>query len=275
MRKGHLISLLLFLALCGWVITLSPRTTRKIQSAALAMATPFVRAGSAAEERIKTFREDVRSSEQVNRENEELRRELDLARLYAKDRREVYEENKRLARALDYRERSPFDLLPAQVIQRDRANWWSTITVDRGFSRPGVAVGAAVLVPEGLVGRILSVAPDSSVILLLTDENCQVAARTLGSNDVRGVVTGMRGNTESNPFLRMGPLPLGTRIQAGLAAITTGGGGVFPANFPVGTVERVEDRNFYSEAVLKPAVDFTKIEQVFIVLPANQEGGDR
>ena len=273
MRKGHIISLLVFLALCGWIISLSPKTTRKIQSAVLAMATPFVRAGSDTEKRIQQFRADVRDSETVNRENEELRRELDLARLYAKDRREVYEENKRLSRALEYRERSPFDLLPAQVIQRDRANWWSTITVDRGFSHPKVGVGAAVLVPEGLVGRILTVAPDSSVVLLLTDENCQVAARTLGSNDVRGVVTGVRGNTESNPFLRMGPLPLGTRIQSGLAAITTGGGGVFPANFPVGMVERVEDKNFYSEAVLKPAVDFTRIEQVFIVL-SGEKGGD-
>lgn len=274
MRTGHIISLVAFFALCVWVISLSPRTTRKIQSAALALATPFVRGGSEVEKKIKHFREDVRQSEQVNKENDDLRRELKLARLYASDRREVYEENQRLSRALKYRERSSFELLPAQVIQRDRANWWSTITVDRGFSHPKVAVGAAVLVAEGLVGRILSVAPDASVVLLLTDENCQVAARTLGSNDVRGVVSGSRGNAEINPVLRMGPLPLGTRLEPGRAAITTGSGGVFPANFPIGMVERVEDKNFYSEAVLKPAVDFTHLEQVFIVL-AEEKGGQQ
>ena len=271
MRKGSIIALLVFLGLSVWIVSLSPRTTRRIQSAALALATPFVRAGSSVEKTILDFRRDVRKNEQLLEENENLRREMNLARLYARDRKDVYEENRRLSRAVECRERSPFELLPARVIQRDRANWWSTVVVDRGFTHPKVAVGAAVLVPEGLVGRILSVAPESSVVLLLTDENCQVAARITGSNDVRGVVSGMRGNVEASPPLRMGPLPLGTRIETGRAAITTGVGGVFPANFPIGEILRVEDKNFYSEAVLRTAVDFRQLEQVFIVLSEQKE----
>jgi rod shape-determining protein MreC len=271
MRPATIIATLLFLALCGWVVMLSPAATRKLQSAGLAVVTPFLRAGSATEVWAKGFRAEARRVDELERENEQLRKELVLTRLYSKDRREVYEENQRLAEALEYRSRSPFELLPARVILRDRTTWWSTVVLDRGFNHQ-IALGAAVIAPEGLVGRILTVAPSSSVALLLTDENCQVAARTLGSIDVRGVVSGNRANTGGDPFLRMGPLPLGTRIEPGRAVFTTGSGGVFPPNFPVGSVERIEDRDFFTEALVKPAVDFLKLDQVFIVL-SDRKGG--
>jgi rod shape-determining protein MreC len=272
MRPGTIIATLVFLALCVWAVTLSPATTRKFQAAGLALVGPFLRAGSEAERKAREFRAEVRRVEDLERENEGLRRELQITRLYSKDRRDVYDENQRLAEALEYRARSPFDLLPARVILRDRATWWSTLVLDRGYEN-NLAIGAAVLAPEGLVGRVLTLAPRTCVVLLLTDENCQVAARTLGSLDLRGVVGGVRGNTEANPTLRMGPLPLGARVEPNRAIFTTGSGGVFPPNFPVGSVERIVDRDFYSEAVVKPAVDFHKLDQVFIVLSDGRRAG--
>ena len=272
MRPSTIISIVLFLAFCAWMVWLSPAAPRRIQSAGLAAATPFLKAGSATERAAREFRGEVRRAAELERENDQLRRELQLMHLYSKDRKQVYEENQRLAEALEYRARSSFDLLPAQVLLRDRTTWWSTIVLDRGYEHR-IAVGAAVIAAEGLVGRVLTVAPQTCVVLLLTDENCPVAARTLGSLDVRGVVGGMRGNTGVVPFLRMGPLPLGTRVEAGRAIFTTGSGGVFPTNFPVGSVERVEDRDFFSEAVVKPAVDFARLDQVFIVLSDRKGGG--
>lgn len=270
MRPTTIISLVIFLGLCAWVISLSPRTTRRVQSAALTVASPFIKSGSAMEERVNAFREEVRRGEELEAENERLRRELRLLRLYSSDRREVYEENKRLAESLDYKRRSPFELLPARVVMRDRATWWSTLVIDRGYEDK-LAPGSAVIAPEGLVGRVLTVAPATSIVLLLTDENCKVAARTMGSRAVRGVIRGARGNTGSDVLLRMEPLPLDTRLEGGKQVFSTGAGGVFPPNFPVGTVERVVQRDFYSEALVRPAVDFLRLDQVFVVL---SDGGE-
>ena len=273
MRVRTIIPIVLFLALCAGMVWLSPSATRRFQSAALAAASPFLKAGSSTEKWAREFREETKKSADLERENDQLRRELQLMRLYSKDRKQVYEENQRLAEALEYRERSPFDLLPAQVILRERATWWNTVVLDRGYEHR-IAVGAAVIAADGLVGRVLTVAPQTCVVLLLTDENCQVAARTTGSLDVRGVVSGVRGNAATAALLHMGPLVLGTRVEGGRTIYTTGGGGVFPTNIPVGSVERVEDRDFFSEAVVKPSVDFSRIDQVFIVISDhNKKGG--
>ncbi len=272
MRITHIVSIVLFLALAFWVASRSPHVKLRVQSAALAVASPFIKSGSAMEQRATAFRNEVRDSAELARENERLRRELDLLRIYSRDRSEIYDENRRLARALDYRERSAFNLLPARVIQRERNTWWSTVTIDRGFEN-GLAVGAAVIVPEGLVGRVITVAPSTSVILLLTDSHCKVAARTLGSLDLRAVVTGSRGNTGATPFLTMGPLPLDTEVESGRQVLTTGSGLVFPPNYPVGTIESIEQREFYSVAQVRPAADFKTLDQVFVVL-SEKRGGE-
>lgn len=280
MKSRNIIAICVFLALAAGVISLSPRATRKVQYVYHAVMSPFVKAGSDAERGIEDFFEDYKNSDELEAENARLRDELQINQLYSSDRNEVYEENRRLADALNFRRRAFFDLIPAVVIERQRATWWNTVVIDKG-SNHGVGADYAVVSPEGLVGRVLLVRPETCDVILLTDENCKVAGRTEGSYSIRGLVAGQRGNFSASPDITMRPLPLGTRLNAGKKVYSIGID-LFPKNFLIGEVVSTEDKDFYTEAKVRPSVDFENLEHVFIVKTraedrneAQQEGGEK
>jgi len=66
--------------------------------------------------------------------------------------RDVEHEVNRLRHALNYRERSVFKLLAAEVIARDSSSWWRTLTINRGKERRH-RNGHAVVTDVGLVGK--------------------------------------------------------------------------------------------------------------------------
>src|SRR5258706_160355 len=79
-----------------------------------------------------------------------------LWQTYYRQTEEWKRENDRLRDYLGLQRQYPWKLKPARVVGRDLANWWKTITIDRG-SRDGVVVNAPVLTGVGLVGRVSEV----------------------------------------------------------------------------------------------------------------------
>jgi rod shape-determining protein MreC len=62
-------------------------------------------------------------------------------------------------------------------------------------------------------------------------------------------------------------------VAVGDIVVTSGIDGIFPKGFVIGRVERVERRGIgYSEIVVRPAVDFSRLEEVLVVLTATPAG---
>ena len=79
--------------------------------------------------------------------------------------------------------------MPAQVIGEDISNWARTIVIDKG-SRSGLRHGMPVVAAEGVVGRVIKVAPNSSRVLLVTDASSAIAA-LIQRTRTRGVARGL------------------------------------------------------------------------------------
>ena len=174
-------------------------------------------------------------------------------------------ENKRLRASLDYRERSAFKLLPAQIVSRDASSWWNTAKINRGFGQ-NVETAQPVLTADGLVGRTTTVSKEISIILLLTDENCQVAARVEGTNE-QGILSGQRVAGNATPELVLNFLNRDANLQPGMKVFTAGvSGAVFPAGIPLGVIKEFRARELDGQAVVEPAADFSKLDDVFVVL---------
>jgi rod shape-determining protein MreC len=64
-------------------------------------------------------------------------------------------------------------------------------------------------------------------------------------------------------------------IRKGDVVITSGLGRVFPKGMPVGEVTRVEDKpgEFFKEILVKPRVDFSKLEELMIILKEDPLAG--
>jgi len=86
----------------------------------------------------------VQSRRLLARQNEELRRENDALRQQVRALGETGDENLRLRKLLNTKERVTFHTVTARVIGHDASNWWKSLQIDRG-SGDGLTNNLAVL----------------------------------------------------------------------------------------------------------------------------------
>jgi rod shape-determining protein MreC len=203
---------------------------------------------------------DVREQNQALKEEiRNLRR--DKAALLEKE-----SENRRLKKLLDLRASHEFPSVAAQVVGEDAVGWYRTLFINKG-SDDGVQPDMPVTAAAGVVGRVMNSSSDVSRILLLTDPNHSVDCRVARTRD-RGVLS---GSLERGCVLRYVNLKSG--IGPGDEVVTSGLDGIFPRGLPIGKVEAVQKgpQGLFLEARIIPAVDFSEIEEVVVIL--GQRGG--
>ena len=207
---------------------------------------------------------------QAMAENVVLRREVASLAMERGEYSRVLAENARLRKALAFTESVPGRWVAAEVLSHGggAAGARRILRAGKG-SLAGVAEGAVVEVPEGLVGRVVSVTPHTCEVLLVTDPALKVSCRVEGTPPVLGVLSG--GNDDA---LVIRHLKAGVEIPPRTAVYTSGLGGVFPAGIAVGTFctegESSGDASGRGSGGLErdgkvlPAVDFSTLEDVFI-----------
>jgi rod shape-determining protein MreC len=199
---------------------------------------------------------DIQSLQQRNAELEEA-----LARFQAElvELREVNNDYQRLAEILEYTTNiANQEFVTADVIGVDQSSTLRTISVNRG-TRDGIAVGMPVITPQGLVGRVTEVSANASRVRLITDLSSFVSARLLGTR-AQGTVQGqVSGN------LIMTYIPLGEGVRVGDIVQTSGLGGNFPPDLPIGQVTSVDQTELYQEAQIRSLISFDTLEIVLII----------
>ena len=127
-----------------------------------------------------------------------------------------------------------------------------------------------VLNHSGLIGRITAVLPESSEVMLLPDRESAVGARVWNTREVIGVVEG-DGTDSSN--LQMIHLPHDADLYVGDDIVTSGLDDVFPGGIHIGEVTAIEysTNGLTKTAYIKPYVNFSRLEEVFILM--NGGGG--
>ncbi|NLV24542.1 MAG: rod shape-determining protein MreC [Deltaproteobacteria bacterium] len=192
-------------------------------------------------------------------ENRLLKEENRRLRARLQELEEVALTNERLQRLLEFRDRMQLSALVAQVFAEDATSWFRTVIINKG-SADGVEEGMPVMVAEGVVGRILRVAPHQSRVLLVTDPSSALAA-LVQKNRARGIIRGQGG------FLTMEFTLRQKEIQVGDLIVTSGGGGVFPGGLPIGTVVRVGRPSYglFQSVTVVPTADLFRMEEVLVL----------
>ncbi|HEX7214163.1 MAG TPA: rod shape-determining protein MreC [Methylomirabilota bacterium] len=197
----------------------------------------------------------------VRRENAVLRGENEQLRVMSLQAGETREENARLRRLLVLKNRLPLATLAGEVIGREAGGWVRSLTVNRGRG-DGIAQQTPVIVPDGLVGRVVQVHRGAAVIQLLNDPASTVGAVVLRTRTA-GLVEGDAGGTVRFKFMARD----GSSVAPGDLVVTSGLGTLFPKGLPVGRVVKIEDKGsaLFHFAVLAPAVDFSRVEEVLLL----------
>ncbi|MEI8339992.1 MAG: rod shape-determining protein MreC [Verrucomicrobiota bacterium] len=263
MKRLTIPALILLAVAVGALFMISPHNTQSVQSKFLGIIAPFLKTGSAMESRFNAYREGLKSLDQLEADNKQLLVEIKVLKATNQTLRDLEVENNRLRHALEYRQRSVFKLVPARIIARDASTWWNTVKIDRGFA-DGIEPDMSVLTEDGLVGKTTTVAKNASTVLLVSDENCKVAAMIEGARE-QGIVRGERTSTNSQPEISLNFLPKSAKLGPGQKILSSGVGGVFPPGVALGVVKQFEVRPLDCRATLIPAVDLTTIQDVFVV----------
>jgi rod shape-determining protein MreC len=132
MSRTNLIALLIFGAILGYFLSFGVESTRKFKAGVYQLLAPFLTGGSGLQKQITSVRTGLKSLEQLERENAGLQVENRALRATNQGLRDVEHEVNRLRHALNYRERSVFKLIAAEIVTRDSSTWWRTVTINRG-----------------------------------------------------------------------------------------------------------------------------------------------
>jgi len=196
----------------------------------------------------------------VRRENADLRRQLAEFESQRARMQELESENRRLADLLELRDVLATRAVAVNVIGSDPNALSRTLIVGQG-SRSGLRRDMAVISNEGVVGKLMVVAPDAARVLLIDDHNSALDAIDQRSR-ARGIVAGVIDDGLTMKYVdRSEDLRPGDRI------VTSGMDGIFPRGLLVGEVGRVsqEGPGLFLNVEVLPAVDFRKLEQLLVL----------
>lgn len=202
----------------------------------------------------------------TEKRNSELQQEMNLLLLENQQLREHFLENQRLKALLDFKQQFSYTMLPAEIIGRDPSSWFKTILVNRG-TETGVQRGSGVISPHGVVGTVIETTLHSSKVLLITDQNSAIDILAKRSR-VRGILEGLAENACAvNYVVKQEDIRQGDKI------IASGLNAVFPRGIIVGTVTETSNNSdgFFKNIAVVPAVDFSKLNEVLIVLKSQQK----
>lgn len=192
----------------------------------------------------------VKETDLINSERQELKRELN-------EMKKVLKLNQTLGES---------SYLNATVVNRNLGYWYNTITIDKG-SHHGVKKDMAVIVSEGLIGKVTKVTEFNSTVKLLTsdDVNNKISVKIQIDNEyVYGLLSGY--DKKKKTFTIEG-ISSNKKIPKNATVTTTGMGDIFPSGIVVGKVKDTITDNFdLAKTVdVTGSVDFDDLSYVTVL----------
>jgi len=174
---------------------------------------------------------------------------------------ETEKQNQQLQSLLGYSKELPTkEGVVAPVIGRGADHWWQVVTLGRG-SNQGIKPNGVVLGFGGLVGRVFSVTPNTSKVLLISDPSSRVGVLITRTRHM-GILKGQGSNQTVIQFFDKLP-----DVKPGDVVVTSNVSQLFNPGTPVGRVRSVNlDKTPAPEAIIEITAPINALEWV-IVLP--------
>lgn len=199
---------------------------------------------------------------QVRQENIRLQQQAATLQGELHRYREAYLEQQRLRALLGFRSLAFPHAVPAEVLGVDPSPWAEAITLNKGADHD-LHKDSAIVTHQGLVGHVVELAPRYATVLLLTDRRSAVDALVQRTR-ARGIVFG-----KSQDQLAFRYVSVREGVEVGDTIISSGLGGIYPKGILIGTVITVRPQRYdlFYEISVRPAVEFSKLEEVLALEP--------
>ena len=206
-------------------------------------------------------------NKKLTAQNQQLQKDL----IAAEEEKRALEQYKGLQEQNEQGGLGDYNPVPARVIARSPSSWYQTFQINKGSS-DGVRVDQPVVNSAGLVGKVKEVSDGNAVVMLLTDPEFGVSARSLTSGEPGSVhpAVGAAGD------LRFELVPNAKEVRRGERIITAGTStsaqvsdleSLYPRAIPIGTVKRIETGEGELDRVIhvEPAADLHSLDLVEVL----------
>ena len=170
-------------------------------------------------------------------------------------------ENRELRDQLRYSRENPGQtFLPAEVIAFDSSMLLGTVVLNRGAGA-SIEDGMTVRSTAGLVGRVTSRSATTATVQLIVDPSSTVIGVIQGTPGATGTLKG-----QPDGRLLMQHIPQAEPVKVNDVVVSSGLGGAFPPNVPIGRIVQLETRDvdMFQRAIVEPFVDFRKLRKVLV-----------
>jgi rod shape-determining protein MreC len=262
-RRGS--TFLFVVVTVGQIVLISASVTTKtgvsvLQAVAFGLVAEVQRAGATVAQGFSSVWGGYIDLRGLRTENTRLRDELTTVRIQLQRERALAQRSDELSRLLDLKTRTPLETAAAEVIAGSATPDFRTITIGKG-STSGIRPDMAVIAPNGVVGRIVVPSAHAAKVQLLIDRNAAAGALVERSR-AQGVVLGKGDST-----LKLDFVSGSADLRVGDTVVTSGIDGIYPKGFVIGRIQQIDRAGgAYRSVLVQPAVDFSNLEDVLVVL---------
>lgn len=263
--------IVLSVAFLGLITLTVSREDKGFESGAGSTLNPVQKVAYGFNRGVKDFVDFFLNFSDVRDENKELKKENDKLKAEIDEYSKLKEENERLQKVLNFKdEKNNYDYIGTNIIGISGDSILNGYIVDRGKD-DGIEKGMVVISTDGLVGQVSSVGKNWAIVQCIVNENVKVAVMVDSTRENTGILQGYKDYFNNN-LAKVLNLPIDSEVKEGDVIVTSGLGGYYPKEIKIGEVVSVEEDRVrvMKSAIVKPYVDFNKIEELFIVAPKDK-----
>jgi rod shape-determining protein MreC len=267
LKRPHYIALVLMLLMTLIMLNLPSKATTDMKLGIGIVFLPLFGLANSTQQLTAQAGDALVSRTELLKQNQTLRRENEQLRLQLTQAEATARENDRLRKALGWTPSRAWKFRLARVVLREPSNWWRIVLIDLG-SRDGVRENMPALTSEGLVGRISEVGLTRSKVVLLGDSNCRVSALVQNESRDSGVI-GPAGPLDIG-LVELGYLPPNANVKPGQNVVTSGNGGIYPRELPIGKIvdSHPAEYGLSTVARVKLGANLNALEEVWVLFGA-------
>lgn len=187
---------------------------------------------------------------------QQLRSQVSLQKLTVLER-----ENDRLREMLGAQPKVGERMLVAELLVIDLDPNRQQVVINKG-SAQGLYQGQPVIDAWGVMGQVIHVADNSSTVMLISDPNSAIPVQ-VNRNELRSTAFGLGYGGR----LELRHTPQNADIEPGDLLVSSGLGGRFPANYPVGRIVAVERPvgATFAQVIAEPVAHLDRSREVLLV----------
>ena len=207
----------------------------------------------------------------VKQENQELREKNAELENKLVEYNRMKDENIQLRSMFDYSQANQnYNYLGCNIVGYSGGNISNGYIIDKG-TNDGLKKDMIIITSVGLVGKITKADTNFSIVQTIMNENIAVAAMVESTRQTTGILQG-GVDSKNEKLVTLSNIPMDSEIKEGDVILTSGLGGMYPKEIRIGEVISIDldSVGLMKKALVRPYVDFDKLDTVFVVVPKEE-----